>query len=118
MAKFQKRDRRLKLEFGNKEYFIDITKDELEKEVGRFSKDVKKDKQDMNSVISEMKKLIKVILGNNAYNEIKQEVYDNKELSFYELFDVCEYMLNEITSYAKEFEENQLKIISKYSNRV
>ena len=33
MAKFQKRDRRLKLEFGRKEYFIDVTDENLKKEI-------------------------------------------------------------------------------------
>lgn len=117
MAKFQKRDRRLKLEFGRKEYFIDVTDKQLKKEIKKFS-EIIKENEDVDSIRSKMKKLIEVVLGSNAYNEIKQEEFENKELNFYDLFDICEYMLNEITNYANNFDENQLKIISKYSNRV
>lgn len=117
MAKFQKRDRRLKLEFGRKEYFIDVTDKQLKKEIKKFS-EIIKENEDVDSIRSKMKKLIEVVLGSNAYDEIKQEEFENKELNFYDLFDICEYMLNEITNYANNFNENQLKIISKYSNRV
>lgn len=117
MAKFQKRDRRLKLEFGRKEYFIDVTDKQLKKEIKKFS-EIIKENEDVDSIRSKMKKLIEVVLGSNAYDEIKQEEFGNKELNFYDLFDICEYMLNEITDYANNFDENQLKIISKYSNRV
>lgn len=117
MAKFQKKDRRLKLEFGRKEYFIDVTDKQLKKEIKKFS-EIIKENEDVDSIRSKMKKLIEVVLGSNAYDEIKQEEFENKELNFYDLFDICEYMLNEITNYANNFDENQLKIISKYSNRV
>ena len=117
MAKFQKRDRRLKLEFGTKQYFIDVTDKELKKEIKNFS-EIITENEDIDSIKSKMKALIKVVLGSNAYDEIKQEEFENKEISFYDLFDICEYMLNEITDYANNFDENQLKIFSKYSNRV
>lgn len=117
MAKFQKRDRRLKLEFGRKEYFIDVTDENLKKEVQKFS-EIIKENEDIDSIKSKMKNLIKVILGSNAYDEIKQEEFENREINFYELFDICEYILTEITNYTKEFGEKQLQIISKYSNRV
>lgn len=117
MAKFQKKDRRLKLEFGRKEYFIDVVDKQLKKEIKKFS-EIITENEDIDSIKSKMKKLIEVVLGSNAYDEIKQEEFENKELNFYDLFDICEYILNEITDYANNFDENQLKIISKYSNRV
>lgn len=117
MAKFQKRDRRLKLEFGRKEYFIDVTDENLKKEVQKFS-EIIKENENIDSIKSKMKDLIKVILGSNAYDEIKQEEFENREINFYELFDIYEYILTEITNYTKEFGEKQLQIISKYSDRV
>lgn len=117
MAKFQKKDRRLKLEFGRKEYFIDVTDENLKKEVQKFS-EIIKENENIDSIKSKMKNLIKVILGSNAYDEIKQEEFENKEITFYELFDICEYILTEITDYTNNFDKTQFENILKYSNRV
>lgn len=117
MAKFQKKDRRLKLEFGRKEYFIDVADKQLKKEIKKFS-EIITENEDIDSIKSKMKKLIEVVLGSNAYDEIKQEEFENKELNFYDLFDICDYILNEITDYANNFDKIQLENISKYSNRV
>ena len=117
MAKFQKRDRRLKLEFGRKEYFIDVTDENLKKEVQKFS-EIIKENENIDSIKSKMKDLIKVILGSNAYDEIKQEEFENREINFYELFDICEYILTEITDYTNNFDKTQFENILKYSNRV
>lgn len=117
MAKFQKKDRRLKLEFGRKEYFIDVTDENLKKEVQNFSVIIKEN-ENIDSIKSKMKNLIKVILGSNAYDEIKQEEFENKEITFYELFDICEYILTEITDYTNNFDKTQFENILKYSNRV
>lgn len=48
--------------------------------------------------------MIEIVLGKDAYNLIKKSEYSGTELTFYELSDICQFLLEEINDYNKKFQ--------------
>lgn len=117
MAKFQKKDRRLVIEFGENKFFVDVINEELQKGVIEFSENSQKKDKSINDIMVDFKKLIEIVLGKDAYSLIKKTEYDNKELNFYELMDICEFILDEINNYNVKFKKHNQEINNRYNNK-
>lgn len=117
MAKFQKRDRRLVIEFGENKFFVDVINEELQKGIIEFSQNSQKKDKSINDIMLDFKKLIEIVLGKGAYSLIKKTEYDNKELNFYELMDICEFILDEINNYNVKFQKYNQEINNRYNNK-
>lgn len=117
MAKFQKKDRRLVIEFGENKFFVDVINEELQKGVIEFSENSQKKDKSINDIMVDFKKLIEIVLGKDAYSLIKKTEYDNKELNFYELMDICEFILDEINNYNVKFQKHNQEINNKYNKK-
>ena len=117
MAKFQKRDRRLVIEFGGNKFFVDVINEELQKGIIEFSENSQKKDKSINDIMLDFKKLIEIVLGKGAYSLIKKTAYDNKELNFYELMDICEFILDEINNYNVKFQKYNQEINNRYNNK-
>lgn len=117
MAKFQKKDRRLVIEFGENKFFVDVINEELQKGVIEFSENSQKKDKSINDIMVDFKKLIEIVLGKDAYSLIKKTEYDNKELNFYELMDICEFILEEINKYNEQFQKHNQEINNKYNKK-
>jgi hypothetical protein len=117
MAKFQKKDRRLVIEFGENKFFVDVINEELQKGIIEFSENSQKKDKSINDIMLDFKKLIEIVLGKGAYSLIKKTEYDNKELNFYELMDICEFILDEINNYNVKFQKYSQEINNRYNNK-
>lgn len=117
MAKFQKKDRRLVIEFGENKFFVDVINEELQKGVIEFAENSQKKDKSINDIMVDFKKLIEIVLGKDAYSLIKKTEYDNKELNFYELMDICEFILDEINNYNVKFQKYNQEINNRYNNK-
>lgn len=117
MAKFQKKDRRLVIEFGENKFFVDVINEELQKGIIEFSQNSQKKDKSINDIMVDFKKLIEIVLGKDAYLLIKKTEYDNKELNFYELMDICEFILDEINNYNVKFQKYSQEINNRYNNK-
>lgn len=117
MAKFQKKDRRLVIEFGENKFFVDVINEELQKGVIAFAENSQKKDKSINDIMVDFKKLIEIVLGKDAYSLIKKTEYDNKELNFYELMDICEFILDEINNYNVKFQKHNQEINNRYNNK-
>lgn len=117
MAKFQKKDRRLVIEFGENKFFVDVINEELQKGIIEFSENSQKKDKSINDIMVDFKKLIEIVLGKDAYSLIKKTEYDNKELNFYELMDICEFILDEINNYNVKFQKYSQEINNRYNNK-
>lgn len=117
MAKFQKKDRRLVIEFGENKFFVDVINEELQKGVIAFAENSQKKDKSINDIMVDFKKLIEIVLGKDAYSLIKKTEYDNKELNFYELMDICEFILDEINNYNVKFQKHNQEINNKYNKK-
>nr|DAS27407.1 MAG TPA: hypothetical protein [Caudoviricetes sp.] len=117
MAKFQKKDRRLVIEFGENKFFVDVINEELQKGVIEFAENSQKKDKSINDIMVDFKKLIEIVLGKDAYSLIKKTEYDNKELNFYELMDICEFILDEINNYNVKFQKHNQEINNRYNNK-
>lgn len=117
MAKFQKKDRRLVIEFGENKFFVDVINEELQKGIIEFSENSQKKDKSVNDIMVDFKKLIEIVLGKDAYSLIKKTEYDNKELNFYELMDICEFILDEINNYNVKFQKYSQEINNRYNNK-
>lgn len=117
MAKFQKKDKRLVIEFGENKFFVDVINEELQKGIIEFSENSQKKDKSINDIMVDFKKLIEIVLGKDAYSLIKKTEYDNKELNFYELMDICEFILDEINNYNVKFQKYSQEINNRYNNK-
>ena len=117
MAKFKRRERGLKVEFGKKSFFIDITNPETGKklnEFGAIAESEEFDKLPHEEQKDLFKKFFNELLGETAYEDIKTEVYEDRELFLEELIDVGFYILEEVTEYNKELNV-MAKTITEYA---
>lgn len=117
MAKFQKKDRRLVIEFGENKFFVDVINEELQKGIIEFSENSQKKDKSINDIMVDFKKLIEIVLGKDAYSLIKKTEYDNKELNFYELMDICDFILDEINNYNVKLQKYSQEINNRYNNK-
>lgn len=117
MAKFQKKDRRLVIEFGENKFFVDVINEELQKGIIEFSENSQKKDKSVNDIMVDFKKLIEIVLGKDAYSLIKKTQYDNKELNFYELMDICDFILDEINNYNVKLQKYSQEINNRYNNK-
>lgn len=117
MAKFQKKDRRLVIEFGENKFFVDVINEELQKGIIEFSENSQKKDKSVNDIMVDFKKLIEIVLGKDAYSLIKKTEYDNKELNFYELMDICDFILDEINNYNVKLQKYSQEINNRYNNK-
>lgn len=113
MAKFVKKERRLVLEFDNIKIFVDVLNEKVQKALQEFS-NKKEETKDIKVLTDDMFKLLNIILGKDNLENIKAELYAGGEWTFFELLDICEYVLEEINNYNLNIKEYNLKIINKY----
>ncbi len=116
MAKFKRKERGIVLEFGTITYRIDPTDEKLANKLIKFGeKATNKEEIDKMSIDEQKQEMIDFynsILGDNAYEKIKNEVFEGKELMFEELLDVGMFMLEEVNKYNNAVGKNS-EIIKK-----
>lgn len=116
MAKFKRKERGIKLEFGKKVFTVDVADPLLSKKMISFGeKASNKEEMDNLSIDEQRQEIIDFynsVLGENAYEEIKTEVFEGEEPMFEDLIDIGYFIIEEINKYNESFkkeEESRMK---------
>lgn len=119
-VKFQKSKNTglLELQFGDVIYKVDVLTPEYAKKMTETGEKYKNEKDSINvdskKIKDELIGVIEFILGKGSYSQICKDVYDNKDLTVYELFEVILFISDEMTSKINEIN----KVTNLYSNRL
>ena len=114
MAKFKRRDRNVKLEYGKLVYNVDVTDEDMIDKVTKFGERAQKaaDKTD-EEVIKDLKDIVDVVSGDGAYDAIEKEICGDAKATGWDTLDIANYMVEEILSFRNKFVEGYGKIGNK-----